>query len=829
MLRTYIKNSLASVNSLVVDNSTKGRINDLIIKAYNAWTAPVSLSTPTNLKDLIRWEVNAFLTANRKAPALIKAATTGDAKKDTKTNRNLTGTLRVTSLRPYMGYTDDGYTVTFNSPYELEIGQILPYEYIPSTGLYNVRTYSKGKARPFRTDPLGGDIAHEQFGKAIFDQNPNFNTNIGVKSKIPDDLAMAVVDDKLVFRMSTNRACFIDGYTYKEVRTVKTATSVGMEVLKELDLSSVLTPASDEYLTIGKYLQYKGLILILIFKHTRFSTFYPATDDPALGKRYDFRFGGATIRGELVILDPATDRVSLINKSAVTAAHQIRYSGFIDMLLDLKTGELILAELSGSNVRGLTYNTSKIYIDHTDRVYHRTAADDVTCNSISEYNTWLSKEVYDHGWPTKVHIKSAGSSKTWDLNFPDLSVIRYKIEVTAVPFLLTPLKLLYNETNSTIDSKHSISCKGGYINAMLYQDPYDTDNSIYLARGYDAWLQYPTPSDDYTVTPGELQGTSMYVFDTGKYVNGATPGEIIGMFGTDFFKLNPDGSATFLANVPGGHGRARPNYKDDIPGDGKCNGLTTDTYNTLLALNNLVTTDYINTIKMQSVFHIFNGGAGSAKVADSQYLTGQPFEYVWGEGLHVHNQRFIVMTDKTDPDKKRIVFTGSYEVMSSTLGIYNYRCHYETEMTNTSEGGIFSISTIPTVVEGRDYWKLEGTTFNWMAFSNIIYLPKGNTYRGTTLPAENWYSQFTMQCTRSDLLQLDKNTTYCIISAFRRQYDKYVFYNAMIMSGWLWWMNDRQVIRLDNGTMGCYTKDYDVNLYGDVDNECVETPNLNYY
>lgn len=829
MLKEYIQTAIADINNRSASVDVKGKINGLIKEAINTWTKPRDLPRPTNIKELVEYEVNEYMRGSSRPTTTTTIAKTTTAKKSTK---RTSGYVTVLTSSPPTGQIEDGTTISFTSAYPILRGESYAYRYNETTGIYTVDTWRKGKVKAYPGRHGGGAVISEQFGKVIIDQFPDVAQ---LNSVIVDDTKYTMANniDVQFHRLDDNLACYIKDGKYVEFKMVNVSPTVrGFTTVREIDLTPYFTVGTGEVMTVGKYAQYNGFVFVIVYRHTRLPV-ERQYDDLKLGEQYTYRKGSAGISGELIIISRNNTDTRHITGSFNAAANQIYQSGFADVLEDAVTGQLIFAELSTAAYSvNLTYDTAELFIFGSDM--RPASQTDVTKTTRTSFNTWISQQFGNNTLgPKAVHVKKSGT-KTWELRFPKLSITRYKFDTTTLD--LTVDKVLYSESSYVVDSKQGVACKGGYSNVMLYQDKHDPDQTmpIYVGRVYDAWLQWPYPSADYTVVPELNQTTNTYVFDKGQYVNGAAPGELLGMFGIDYFKLKDDGTLTHIADVPGGHGKARSFMKGDNPGDMGVSGLHTNSYLTLLQLNNYVSTAFIENIRKYSIYNTIYGGPGNSSLAvATQSQLGWYFNILWGAGIHAYNTRFAVIRDvtppspATDPPNMRLVITGSWEPMRTIFGVYPYRGH-EPDMQH--EDAVCGTFTVPFKAEtnatgGDKYWPVYSGSVLWQSFG-FTNNAKANPWN---FPPEAYVPpQYTVQSTRGDIVVTDPNTYYTILSAFRRQFDIYTQYIYMYIEGFIWWLSDRQMYKLKDNVLSGWAADPTTNFRGS-ETYGVNTPKLQQY
>jgi len=570
---------------------------------------------------------------------------------------------------------------------------------------------------------------------------------------------------------------------------------------------------------VGKYLLLNNCVFALILRHTRCTTRY-ADEDINLGLLYNFRQGEMSVVGELLIINRSTDAVVKKSYTRVTGTNQLVYSGLIDMLLDVKTNKLVFAELDNYTTRNLAYETAKLFVKHEDRVPHGSQSEDITKTTVTSFYTWISQEAYYRGYPDFVHVKKDGSA-TWGLKYPTLTVSTYDFNQDAMTINVG--QVLYTD-NSDISSKYGYDCTGGFINCILYQDIFDEAKPFYIGRGYDAWTQVPYTSDDYTITPGPFPGYIDFFIDTTNYIRSALPGELVGFFGFEYFKILDDGTAQSVIDIPGDYGKVRSCLKDDIPGVSALSNQATSTHMSLLTLNNYVTSEQVSKVRDNSVFNTFSGGPGMVSLAYSTPHPGVGFSYIWAAGLHIYTTRFAIIRDKGDLNKSWVIVAGSREQCVTSLSDGRpYRGHHMTTLSTDSNSGFYiarpAVSTIP-------YCKLSNATVPWPCIE-YTHAAIGNTYNPD--PAF-WISQVTYYSFRFDLVLTDAATFYAIASGLQRQFDTY-YYPATYETksdGWLWWHNERHHWRLENDVVGVGWYTDSMNTRGE-ETRGVETPKLQYY
>jgi hypothetical protein len=590
-----------------------------------------------------------------------------------------------------------------------------------------------------------------------------------------------------------------------------------VETVKTLDLSSYFPTATvlatnKQVITIGKYLMMGDVLCVLVMTDKRYVTTYGDKDDVDLGRQYNFRGGEGSVKGELLLINRNTWEVNLISKNLVTCANQIRFSGFIDMLIDERNKSLVLAELSeDSNEIAMTYDTAKLFVEAKDRyssTKHTPVTDDFTATTYVAWFAWLNTEVNTWGFPKFIHVKKDGT-KTWTLQFPKLSITAYTMSdgvVTtggSVPPSLIVKEKLYVDDNTLIRSKHGYTCYGGYTNCMLYQDVFDKDMPIYLGRCYDAWIQIPYPSADYTIT-SKLGANGNFLADSTTYMASLLPGELGGFFGVEYSKLikpsvDMDGTLKVISDVPGDFCKGRSFLKDDPAGYWKIiSAVYPSTHLTLLALNNSVVTDYITGVRMSSIFNTFSSGPGSCDIDyPSQRLSTMGFQYLWAIGLHIYPTRFAIITNKDDPEEQQILLAGSFEhqIDNFTNGD-KIRSHHSQLMSSLASTGLYMAGLVKDPLTGLYPVLNAGSNWSGFAYTNNPVDPAYQQFIASHT------SQWTMYVTRSDLKMLDKSTYYLVNGVLRRQFDTFVTYSSVVMAGWLWFFADRSCWRLKKDDYG---------------------------
>jgi hypothetical protein len=802
MLRAYIKNAIYTQKYLTDGgNSTVSKLNAMIENSISTWIEPKALTQPKTIRALIEYEVNAYLASLSKE-AIEKIKTKKTAKDKVVKTAQLTGILQISSVNPPLGRIEDGTEVALTSIHPVEYGELLSYTYEPSSGIYTVNASSKGiiKALPGRV--VYGNPFSEQFGQVIFDQEPYIAK---ASSAVIDEAKHTMLysdSNTLIYRLGSNLACYVKNNKYTEFKHTKVGDKEGVEVTKEIDLTSYLSLNTGERLTIGKFLNIKNIVYIIVFKHTSYKS-WQAIQSPngyLVGQQYNHRGGGASVRGELLIIDRKKDTVNKISASAVSATEQIYFSGFIDMIKDSVTGQPIMAKLSESpHTQDLVYDTAKYFIAAADRKQVKVAVSNLT--TVLAFDQWLGTEVYNYGFPTKVHIVKSGT-KTWSLSFPNLNVSLYKADMSLD-------KVLYEESNKTINTKHGYVCKGGYTNCMLYQ----YDKKLYIGKSYDCWLQLPA-TNDYTIVPGygtNSGGSRSYHFDYATYTNAPAPGEIIGFFGIEYSEVI-NKSLTIIADIPGGSGSARTCLTGDPVGSqDSISGAKISTHSSLYSLNGFTNTTYTTAIQENSIFNTFSGGPGCIfpDYTTNRYMT----TFIWAEGLHIYNNRFMVVKDK-ETKKLQLLLTGSFERMVSTINNYPYRSHSPIMQDSLSNCGVFITDT-----KIGDYTPVRQGANNWPTKFDSNNYPHGY-YWGFA----SWQYQYTMFASRVAMYMVDDYTYYMAFSLLRRQFD--IFSNGL--DGWLWWYNERQMYSYNNNALTGWTTDSTINLRG-TEESGVETVVLDYY
>lgn len=803
IIKDRIKDMIARIDSFSPGNELQRSLHSAIKIAMTNWRAPQALPRPNTLRELIAFEVNEFM---RKPKAVQVIARKTAIEKATIT----TGFLTAVTAMPPSGRLDSGKIVNFNSRYPVYVGTRYRYVYNPASGVYTVSTYRRGTADPRYGKHGGGITLSEQLGKVFIDQSPDIAK---VSSIVLEDsrAEMLSVVDQPICRLEGDLAAYIKNGKYIEFMCEGTDKTVVQ--VRSIDLTAHLALNTNEVLTIGKYLPYENYVLVIVFKHTR----YPVErqyDDVQLGERYEARLAQASVRGELLIINRTSDLVTRVQTDAHIAPNQLYFSGFVDMLVDCVTGAPVFAKLSESPyTTNLVYSTAKLFIAGSDR--KGTDQTDVTKTTVASFNSWLSSEAYSNGMPDAVHVIKDGSN-SWMLHFPLLTIGKGKIDSNQ---LFSMDDILYDESSQLLNSRSGEICRGGYTNCMLYQDEYDSKNKfpIYVARKYDAWKQFPYPSNDYTVTPTLVANTNTYFFDTGKYCRSAAPGEIVGLFGVDYFRLEADKSLTHLVTVPGGFGRARTFCKDDTAGIKGVTGMQTSTELTLLQVNNMISNASVDTARLNSVYNTFCGGPGNCALATATAnQNGWYFNYLWGTGLHIYNQRFAILVDPTT-SKLKVLVTGSYEPQVTSLDSRQYYGHDpRTLKPDIAESGIFVIDCETGI--------RTSASLNWVSFGYTT-----NTPGTAPVPqAVRQPPQYTLQATRADIHMESSSSYYCILSAMTRQFDIYTYGVNMYIGGWLWWWKDRQMYKLLNGAISGWAAETKADFSGD-ESYGVLTPKLQVY
>lgn len=846
MIKEYIDSVLPNIDAYAAQEGLRGSINSCIIASMIIWVGPNSIRPDGTLRGLVDYCVNMYLCrlseedrAKRQAAVAGKdykaGAVSGTNNKSTKRSKSdsvrLRGTVIVTCPNPPAGQIEDGRIISFSSVHELYKGDKWPYTYNAVTGIYTVYTNSRGKSLPYPRRVLEGLAISEQYGQLFFDQLP---TTTSADSMVVADSkhVMKNTSEDPSYRFDENLAGYIKDKHYYEFKTemlgsppVETTT-----VVKTIDLSSYMPTAGTEKITIGKLVLIQNVLCVLFFTDKGYPTRFGADDDIDMGRMYNCRAGGAYIKGEVLLIDRSIWEVSKpFSVTATIAAEQIRFTGAVDMLAGYD-GKLILAELSEtSHTINLTYDTAKLFVEATDRVTHRTpVTDDVTKYTEASWYTWLAQEHYDHGYPSKVHVIKEGS-KTWELKFPKLTVSAYTLKPGSVgpPAALPTLDssvTLYQETGTTISNKHDKDCFGGYVNCMLYQDVFAEKQPIYIGRCYDAWVQIPFISDDYTITPGDGPWGNFRA-DKGKYLNSPLPGELCGFFGIEYHRIIDNSTLALIADVPGDYCRVRCFMKDDSAGHTpSLSGAAASTDITLLALNDYVNTTYISNVRANAIFNTFSAGPGSTDVDyPSVRHSSGGFQDVYAAGLHTYGTRFAVICPKDAPTKKQIIAAGSFEYQINLYGSGEQaNTHAPRNMASNAATGLFTIGAFDT---DKLVYPVYDVGTNWLAYY------KSTT--GVTDPAWQPYMQYrvdyyTITVSRADIIMIDAATFYAPKSIYIRQYDYFHIGNATYVAGLVWWIMQRECWEFKGATWKGVLADIAVNLNGDF-RQGAETLLLQYF
>lgn len=786
-IREYIQQSIPQGTSLPIDDSFKGKVNARIIKELEAWKEPITIVC-SDLLSLIKFEVDAY-----------KRTATGN-------DEPARGIMHIRDTDQNIGRVlSNNKVVTYYTTSSLTVGDEVPYTYDKNSKRYTIPEYSKGDIKPYPGKARDSEEVSEQFCKSMYPQMPSIKSTKNLILSSSNKNVLKTGDNRNLFirRTLTTYGVIKDG-SYKEYEyNFKEKTE---QLKTTIDLSSHLSLNAGEKLTIGKFLEWSGCVVVLVLKHTKYATRY-AADDPYKGMMYNRHNGGATIRGEIIIIDVLKGTSSkIVTANAHSASNQLYFSGAIDMLIDLTTSNLVIAKLSETPTYStLSYSGAKITCTPEDRLPH-----DPPYTETVEFTTHAGLDAFINAEYTRGNgklpyflrvVKTGGGS--WTLETPTLDISTYKL--TRSTLALTHVKNLYKEENSGLNSKYGYSVSGGYTNCMLYQNPYEDGKPIYLGRGYAVWIQLPAPTM-YKVVPIVLTKYKKYMMESSTYTGGPIPGEIVGMFGTRYYKL-AEGSLSLIADIPGGSGASRCNLTGEPTGDPSgYHWYETSTHNALFCLNNYNSSIDIAKVKANSLFHTFSGGTGSAGMdAPVGYSGGtrptvMGFSWIFAARLNIQNVRFAVVEDASDNTKKKLVLTGAKENMAATAYDRPYRAHDPYfARTADSGSGLFVVDFPATLPSAPDYIHtvaLGAQDWQYSSNSTEPYNPP-NAY--TSIGEK--FETFTLH---ADILMVDKSTYYTAFSCLRHFYCNY-WNNATGMEYWdglLWWYNDRQMWKLDGTLKG---------------------------
>lgn len=801
MIRKYIKSSLSTANNRTADNTVKGILNAIIANAIINWQTPTGATIGTTIKSVIAYEVNIYMSQLSEIQRIErkKKILKGDEQFISKTETlktvkskiaitdkvRITGTVTVTNVSPPQGQIEDGSIISFNTIHEIFINDKFKYSYSKTTGLYVVYTYNRAKINPLPGLVLDDTYLSEQYDNVFFTQMPNTNTTTSVKTKITDadnvytDLTLA-----LVYRFNTNTGCYIQDKKYYEYsKTIEGGPPKPVfSITKEIDLTTYMPINTGETLTIGKYLLHGNILCILFFTDIGYEANGSDIDED-LARMYNIHTGTAKIKGEIILINRLTWDIKKISKTMQTSDGQIRYNGFIDIIVDKKTGKLIIAEMLEDSVEtSLTYDTAKIFVAAADSP--KTPKEDITKTT---YASWYAILNTMQSNPPRYHVIKDGT-KTWNFSYPKLNISLYDVKINpSTKEMILDLDSIVYEDDKLITTRYSYDCFGGYINCMLYQDTFDPNYTIYIGRNYTAWLQVPFISDDFILKPKHR--TEIWRADDTKYLNAVLPGEIAGFFGTEFAAIVPKTEVTnthlyVIADIPGDFGAARTFMKDDTPGSAAAaiSGAFTSTHTTLMALADYVSNDSIEYIKNNSCSCIFTGGINNTHYPRSiAYNTYN----LWNTAINTYNDRFIVIQDTNK--KLKVVFGGvlPLQVSEYTLGDGTSEIFQSHLMNSLSEDALTGVFIGGNIDESLGLYKLElgGYNFTTKYISNN---PPDSRY-----PIAQFVSQFTTTTNRVSLLKLDINSYYISQSIYINQFDTFL-YNA---GGSLWWGLDRQAYK----------------------------------
>ena len=821
MLREYIRSTIPVVDTRDTNGTIRSALNSKIATSIVNWQSTSTLMPNGTVKGLIDFEVNAYMSSlsekeriarkkvilkDGKDPVYIGIKTKLPTKTDKE--KKVSGTITVTQVKPPEGQIEDGTIVGFSTNLPIVKGERYTYHYSAVSGIYTVHVIAKGSLKPCHGRHGGDPQLGEQAGSLFYDQNPAIVTSTSVKTLETDYSFFA--DDYLTalcYRLSNTAACYIKNKKYIEfinVPPVKDGDVDKTSTIKTIDLSTYLPTASDEIITIGKYLQIDSTLCVLFFteKITPRNVDYPNNNE---SRGYGQRFGQGYIKGQLLLIDRTNWKVKKVEYTDTsTALNQIRYTGVIDMIIDKVSNQLILAIMKSDSVTSsLTYDTAKIVVKKK-----------IPTGGEEDLDIFTVKAFYDFCAPfgfrdITYHVKKT-STKTWSLLFPKMAIEQHSITPGTEDKdpKLELVKTLYTCDDPTFSKKHEYDCYGGYINCMLYQDIFDDKYPLYIGRSYDAWLQLPYLSDDdtYVRTPSPYQ--NMFRVDKTTYRNACLPGEIIGFFGTAFHKIKSDTELTLVNDIPGDHGWVRTFLRDEPAGTpSKISSASYSTHNSLLTLKKFKTTDYIDRIARNSVFNVFLGGNSASLYSYSVLLDPKKPEKgnksavhtLYGTGINVYLTRFIIIHDKTDiddikagkaedplkPRKVQVVFTGSYEpqVKEYVLpfyGIEKFRCHLPLNILPEGRVGLFS-TMVPIVKDPKT------DTGDFVTAAAVNSIIKYDTTSPLSTGYQTWYDgkyknhlkdisrRYTINGVKTAINQTDASTYYLIMSLDMVQYDIFLW------------------------------------------------------
>ena len=832
MIRDYIRKVIPDVENRNPNGTLQGTIKAKVAQAIVDWQAPSTEPLDGTFRAAIRYEVNLYMCrlsederVERKKKILKNSrdqvSIVTKNKKVAKSDKKTSGTVRVlTTGNPATGQIEDTTIISFVSKYDLVVNEYWPYTYNSTTGIYTVYPIKKGHTIPTPGRIVPTDALSQQFGFEFFNQDPDINSADGGISTdiLKADFVNKNAIDALCYRFDDTSACYIKDKKYIEFDDKK--------ITKTIDLTSHFendTVLKKLYITIGKFLVIEDTVCVLIFTSYR----YKSTDDTASSytydtrnenyKNYSYRGSQTSIKGELLFIDRKTDTVCKKSVKSIEVKHQIRFSGIVDMIIDADTGKLIIAELSESaHTVSMPYDTVKTYISSEERAKWQAGADvndpdycPVTNRTCYDHHRYLNLEsvkyytkyndVVDADF--KYHLIKVGT-KNWDLNFPKLDVSLYTIANTStdpekITLELTNKKTLFKDDGTTITTKYNYTCYGGYINCILYQDEFD-QNTLYIARGYDAWIQIPITESD-TLIKSRVDG--IYNFRIpGDYENCIAPGDIGAFTGTEFFKITKEKAVSFK-DIPGDSGFVRTAMVDDTPGTlGFFSGYTFSTHTVLRALEKYKDTDLTNWARGNSIHHIFNGGVGN-----TSWGTYYQWAPSWSIGLNVYMTRFIIIQNKSDDTEVGIVFGGSLEIMRTTISYkhnYNpiattrpYYGHEVSELDDRASSGT-CVSTekngagLDLVVRGSNFYNLIDRSRHdvWHEYKTYVLL-----YQISFFPAT------------LNIVKLNKYAYYSTLCVLSRQFDLFedpIDRRNYFPSGLINWLTDGSIVQWDKKWTG---------------------------
>lgn len=865
-IRQFIIAAIPKADSLTADSTFRGRIIALIKKELAAWTTPVTIKGVTNIPSVIRYEVDAY-----------KRAQTGQEEPET-------GIIRITNPDLCMGkILKTGKIVNYYSKSTVTYWDEVKYDYYKATNRYVLREYNKGFIAPYPGRLRDSTALSEQFGKGFWDQYPD-PKKVSSITTARGKITMAYIKKDLCVRLSMNEAGTISGTDYIEFSTKKntylgsgsnTTDRVAIEIKKTVNLSTELALAAGEQLHLGKIIAYKNYVVMLVYKHTgqitpeqrNGYTDFSKPADPRNKVRYSCRMSGGSIRGEIIIINRTTWAVGHMAATAHKPAYQTYQSGYADFIIDKKTDNMIIATLSSTPCsNGLSYTSIKYTVAKEDVrpiipdpypvpdprpdgwtppkpwVDIEFTEEKLFNRWIQQGYSWTSVNIQPSPWTyrsytvTKVGVESAGS-KTWLLDFPLLDVSLYKIDLASTTFV--KVDTYYTETSNEITSKNNKGCVGGYRNVMLTQDLYDEKDKIYpiyIGREYDTWLQFPLPSG-FTITP-ELVSGSVMNRDTTKYLWDDIPGDILGMFGMDYFKLDQVAKTmTPLYDVPGGTFIPRTAWQDEPPGAWTWTRSELSTVESLLLMNDYVEDETIIDIKTNSIFHTFTGGPGTTRSLNTEN------EYIWGFGLYTNGNRFAVIRDKNNKDLPRLLITGAREPMTymnrkaitrryqTVAAYYRHTLHDWYGMTESSNNGLYLLN------KANNKLSVSGASATYPSKRFTNNTPYSNWYAykyGFT--AADQKKQITWYTAKLDIVLLDYYITYLSIGGQVMQSDYYEStYSGSMWDDTLLYTAGRQSWTFKDNAWDGWETDTIWNasvtitgyiIAGDFENE---NPNLQYY